>query len=508
VQYADAARRYRLDSRIATGGMGVVWRATDTRLNREVAVKVLKHEYVDDPTFRARFETEARHAASLHHPGIAGVFDYQADPAGLPAGGAPYLVMELVDGAPLSSLLAQAKADERRLDPDVVRDLMGQTAAALGVAHAAGIVHRDVKPANLLVTPDGRIKLTDFGIARAGDATQITRTGAVMGTPQYLSPEQARGNPSTPASDVYALGVVTFECLAGYRPFEADTAVATALAHLQQPVPDLPADIPADLAAVVRRAMAKEPGERYADGAAFAAALHDPSAAGAAAATLGTGTAETAVLSPSAPAAGAAGPATPVDGRPEPAAAYQGDEDEPRRRSPWLAVLLVLLAVAVAVAVAFLVIGGDDEDPSASDASSETSRDQRRGNRVELDPDRYVGRDVEVVADEVEGLGLEVTLDEVTNDGSHFEGEVAGLDPSGRVKRGTLITITYFGAPPDEPESPDPTTESPETPETPETSPTPTTPETSETPDEPETSPTDETSAPESSSPAEEEEQR
>ncbi|UMG94169.1 serine/threonine-protein kinase [Nocardioides sp. TF02-7] len=277
--YADPSHRYRLDSRIATGGMGVVWRATDTRLDRPVAVKVLKHEYADDPQFRARFETEARNAAALQHPGIAGVYDYASDPAGTAA---PYLVMELVEGQPLSALLAQARESDRRLDPDVVRDLLAQTAEALAVAHAAGIVHRDVKPANLIVTPDRRIKVTDFGIARAGDAAQITRTGAVMGTPQYLSPEQARGNPATPASDVYSLGVVAFECLAGRRPFEAESAVATALAHLQQPVPDLPPEVPADLAAVVRRALAKSPEERYADGAAFAAALRSPgSAAGA-----------------------------------------------------------------------------------------------------------------------------------------------------------------------------------------------------------------------------------
>ncbi len=130
-----------------------------------------------------------------------------------------------------------------------------------------------MKPANLMVTPDGRIKITDFGIARAADGVGITQTGTVMGTAQYLSPEQARGERATPASDVYALGVVGFECLAGRRPFDADSQVATALAHIQQPVPDLPADVPADLAAVVLKALSKDPADRYADGAAFAAAL-------------------------------------------------------------------------------------------------------------------------------------------------------------------------------------------------------------------------------------------
>src|SRR4051794_5681682 len=256
--------------------MGEVWRATDTSLGREVAVKVLKSEYADDPLFRSRFETEARHAASLHHPGVASVYDVgesallgAADGSAVPR---PFLVMELVDGQPLSALLRGGRA----LDHEAVRDLMAQTADALGAAHRAGIVHRDVKPANLLVTPDRRVKITDFGIARASDGLGLTGTGQVMGTPQYLSPEQARGDTATPASDVYALGVVAYECLAGHRPFDADSPVATALAHLNDPVPDLPASVPADLATVVRRAMAKEPGQRYTDGDAFAAALRHP----------------------------------------------------------------------------------------------------------------------------------------------------------------------------------------------------------------------------------------
>jgi eukaryotic-like serine/threonine-protein kinase len=274
--YADDDRRYRLDARIATGGMGEVWRATDTTLGREVAVKLLKQEYADDPTFRARFETEARHAASLHHPNIATVYDFgEAAVADGSGGHRPFLVMELVEGQPLSALIQAG----RPMDPIAVRELLAQAADGLGAAHAAGIVHRDVKPANLMVTPDRRVKVTDFGIARAAEGLGLTGTGEVMGTPQYLSPEQAQGQTSTPASDVYSLGVVAFECLAGHRPFVAETAVATALAHLREPVPDLPAAVPADLAAVVRRSMAKLPQERFADGRALAAALRDPAIA-------------------------------------------------------------------------------------------------------------------------------------------------------------------------------------------------------------------------------------
>jgi eukaryotic-like serine/threonine-protein kinase len=269
--YADAAERYRLDDRIATGGMGEVWRATDTVLDRVVAVKLLKQEHADDTVFRARFEVEARHAAALRHPGVAQVFDFGAGGSAGEGEHPPFLVMEYVDGQPLSALLRSGEP----MDPAAAADLLAGVGDAIGAAHAQGIVHRDVKPGNLLVTADHLVKITDFGIARAADGLALTRTGEVMGTPQYLSPEQAEGKPATPASDVYSLGAVAYECLVGRRPFVAESAVATALAHLREPVPDLPATVPPALAAVVRRALAKDPAERYADGAAFAAAVRE-----------------------------------------------------------------------------------------------------------------------------------------------------------------------------------------------------------------------------------------
>jgi serine/threonine-protein kinase len=455
--YADAARRYRLDERIATGGMGVVWKATDTRLNRVVAVKVLKHEYADDATFRTRFETEARHAAALHHPGIAGVFDYSAD---APAGGAPFLVMEHVDGQPLSTLLSQAKDAGRAMDPEVVRDLMAQTADALAVAHEAGIVHRDVKPANLLITPDRRVKVTDFGIARAGDATAITRTGAVMGTPQYLSPEQARGNPSSPASDVYSLGVVAFECLSNRRPFEADTPVATLLAHLQEPVPQLPPSVPGDLARVVTRALAKDPKDRFADGKALAAALRDPSsvtpAPTAAVAPVVAPTPATAVLPATTVAPAAAAPME----RLETASAYAGREEEPHR-GPWVALALVAAFVLIAVLIIWLLLRGGEQPasdtppttptthhPTASTPTRPTSAPTTASDLVTVDPADYIGRDIHQVQPELSDLGLNVQLDEVPNDGSHTTNTVSGVNPYGQLHQGQLVTVHYYGQPP------------------------------------------------------------
>ncbi|WP_051485822.1 serine/threonine-protein kinase [Nocardioides sp. J54] len=492
-QYADRARRYHLDSVIATGGMGVVWRGTDTRLDRPVAVKVLKAEYADDPLFRTRFEGEARSAAALHHPGIAGVYDYGADDTGeLP----PYLVMELVDGQPLSTLLATARSNGRVIDTAVVQDLLAQAADALGVAHRAGIVHRDVKPANLLVTPDRRVKITDFGIARAADAAALTRTGSVMGTPQYLSPEQARGNPSTPASDVYSLGVVAFECLTGRRPFEAETPVATALAHLQQPVPELPDSVPAPLAAVVRRALAKDPAERFPDGTAFGAALRDPSSASAAAAAAGPATpaeGATQVL----PATGVlpptpAGPATPMERLDSPSP-YAGEEEKEQRRSPWPIAAAVILLVVAAVVAAILLLGGDDEDPVADDPTSEptteatTEETTTEAATVEFDADDYVcSQDYRVAQSDLDELGLRTSVERFStpNDGSCPADSVAEFSRSGTLTEGARVVIYYWG-PVEQEEEPTPTPEPTPT----ETTEAPTTP--TETTEAPTTEPTD-----------------
>jgi hypothetical protein len=246
------AGRYRLVHRLASGGMGHVWRAADEVLERPVAVKLLRSEYAEDPTFLDRFRTEARCTAALSHPGIANVFDYgEVDGPDSTA----YLVMELVEGAPLSELLAR----EGRLEPERTLDLVAQAALALGSAHEAGVVHRDVKPSNLLIRRDGVVKVTDFGISRNAGESPRTETGVVIGTAAYLSPEQVACLPATPASDVYALGVVTYECLAGRRPFTGEHPVALALAHQRHRPPPLPADVPEPVRALVDLAMAKDP---------------------------------------------------------------------------------------------------------------------------------------------------------------------------------------------------------------------------------------------------------
>ncbi|RDI61583.1 protein kinase domain-containing protein [Nocardia pseudobrasiliensis] len=262
------ADRYRLQRLIATGGMGQVWEALDTRLDRRVAVKVLKAEFSADPTFRHRFRTEAKTTAQLNHPGIAGIYDYgeTMDPQG---GETAYLVMELVQGEPLNAVLNRLG----RLSVAQGLDMLEQTGRALEVAHAAGVVHRDVKPGNILVTPTGQVKITDFGIAKAVDASPVTKTGMVMGTAQYIAPEQATGEDATSASDVYSLGVVGYEALAGQRPFTGDGALTVAMKHVREAPPPMPSDLPPNVRQLIEITMTKDPTRRYRSGGEFADAV-------------------------------------------------------------------------------------------------------------------------------------------------------------------------------------------------------------------------------------------
>jgi serine/threonine-protein kinase len=244
------AGRYRLDGRIAAGAMGEVWRGVDTMLGRPVAVKLLRAEHARHGEILSRFRAEARHAGSLSHPGIVRVYDSGEEGPGHP----PYLVMELVPGRSLARVLAFGP-----MEPARAMDVIAQTAAALHAAHAAGLVHCDVKPANLLLGPGGQVKITDFGIARAMAPAPVTGTGTLIGTRAYLAPERIDGGPATPASDLYALGIVAWECLAGAPPFSGIGAEA-ALAHRDWP--PLPLAVPAQVAALVAELTARNPAAR------------------------------------------------------------------------------------------------------------------------------------------------------------------------------------------------------------------------------------------------------
>ena len=424
----STADRYTRLHRIATGGMGEVWLAHDEVLHRDVAVKYLKHEYADDEGARSRFLNEARSAAGLLHPGIATVFDFGESEAE----DLPFLVMEYVEGRTLADLLASGEP----LEPEHARRLIEQAASALATAHAVDVVHRDVKPGNLMVTADGTVKITDFGIARAGEGMALTATGQLMGTPTYISPEQAEGAAATPASDVYSLGVVLYQCLTGRPPYAAETPVALALAHVREPVPELPPHVPAALAEVLHRALAKHPDERYADAGAFAAAL-------AAAAPDQTRPLTMPVTPPVAPM-----PERLVDGL--------VDRLVDRLRVPrerWPAALgialggLFLLALLVA---ALTPDGGATKDtPGAGSPSASPSVTSAPTVRVRAAA--YVGKPVAEVRTALRALGLRTRVVDVDNPGGHQAGTVSALRPSGTVRVGATVTLEVWGTPPPPP---------------------------------------------------------
>jgi serine/threonine protein kinase len=279
------AGRYRLEQRLAAGGMGEVWRGTDTRLNRVVAVKLLHSGLSGNDRFRARFHQEAQAVAQLQSPGIVALYDYGEEHA--PEGLVSYLIMELVRGQALDNVLRQ----RRRLSPNETLKIMASAAEALDVAHQAHIIHRDIKPGNLLVDPDGSVKIVDFGIAAAKGGAGLTETGTVMGTLAYASPEQLQGSQLTGATDVYSLGIVGYEALAGRPPFAGNEPTAAIAGHLTGTPAPLPPDIPPPVANIIMRCLAKDPRQRFSSAAELAQVCR--------AGGMGGGT--TAILSPGVP---------------------------------------------------------------------------------------------------------------------------------------------------------------------------------------------------------------
>jgi serine/threonine-protein kinase len=251
------SERYEFLARIAAGGMGEVWRGRDLRLQRDVAIKVLRAEHADDPDFRARLHAEARAAGALNCDAVVDVYDYgeQTDNAGRFLS---YVVMELVEGDTVAQLIARDGA----IGTERTARILTDTASGLAAAHRRGLVHRDVKPANLLMTDEGRVKVADFGIARAANGMAITRAGTMVGTATYVSPEQVQGQPATSASDVYSLGIVAYECLSGTPPFRGDGEIATALARVNVAAPELPPSVPPWLGALVLAMLDPDPDAR------------------------------------------------------------------------------------------------------------------------------------------------------------------------------------------------------------------------------------------------------
>jgi serine/threonine-protein kinase len=434
--------RYRLIAPLGEGGMATIWRAVDEQLDREVAVKILRPQFGADPGFAARFKQEARSAAGLSHPNIVNVYDYGTDGAD----GDQYIVMELVEGRDLATILA----DRGTLSiEDAVRVAIG-VASALEVAHRKGIVHRDVKPGNILITDAGDVKVTDFGIARAVSEASMTVTGTTLGSVHYFSPEQARGDEVTGASDVYALAIVLFEMLTGRRPFTGDSAAAVALKRLNEDPPTPSSTgrpMPPGLEAIVMRALSREPSDRFPDAGAFAEALRvwrrNPDAAPSSA-VLPTGAAAAAATAAATPAAGeptvyvpprVTTPAdrVPVAPPPRRAEPYPRDRDE---GTPWWTWLLALLGIVLLGAIGFLgvqLLGGT--------GTSTPSPTPRAATVVVPDCEDVA---LTTLRTQLDALGLEVATPEQVPSEDVEEGRVVRCDPASGQEIAEGETVTPF----------------------------------------------------------------
>jgi eukaryotic-like serine/threonine-protein kinase len=402
--------RYQLEERIAVGGVAEVWRGTDKVLGRPVAVKLLQAGHARDPGSLALFQSEARHAASLSHPNIAQVYDYgQAEP--------PYLVMELVEGPSLAQVLRGGPLDAGR-----AMDVVAQAAQGLAAAHRAGMVHGDIKPGNLLVSSGGQVKVADFGISCAAGSAPVTGRGTLLGTPAYLAPERVAGQPPTPPSDLYSLGVVGWECLTGAPPFSGPP-VEVALAHRDRPLPPLPSAVPADVAALIAELTAGDPVARPPDAgevARRAGMLRDIANSRA---TLMLEI-DPDLLTAQAPDGPAGFPSRPR-GWTLPAKAALG-----------AGALLAVVAIAVLLANTLSRSGfqaGIARSPAAPSATTAAAT-------VEVSPGALKGQPVDEVRSELQQLGLTVRVERRPS--GQDPGTVLSVHPSGSVPAGSTITLT------------------------------------------------------------------
>ena len=463
------AGRYRLESQIATGGVGEVWRAEDTVLTRPVAVKLLRAEFAGHAEMQERFRAEARHAGALSHPAIARVYDYCEPAPEHPA----FLVMELVDGPSLAAVLTAGP-----LGAAQAMDVMAQVASGLQTAHAAALVHRDIKPANLLLAADGQVKITDFGIAHVAGSVPVTRTGTVMGTPAYLAPERVSGASATPVSDLYSLGVVAYECLAGAQPFTGKP-LEVAAAHRDLPLPPFPHAVPAEVAQLVADLTAKNPAARPASAqevATRAARLREDMASGVGGAAAGwLYSVPDTVADIPAPApvprlnptlgwrAGPPEPASPAQRarhhQPAGRAPQAGRPRRPRRR--WQIAGAASAAVAAVAATALVALaltprpahspaaagptGPATQQPPAPSAPvtqspSRTPTTPPAPAAVEVAEASLVGEPVQQVRQQLQLLGLSVR---VQRHPSHKEtGTVLAVMPNGKVRPASTIVVT------------------------------------------------------------------
>jgi serine/threonine-protein kinase len=442
---SELTGRYHLQELIAAGGMGEVWRAVDEVLGRPVAVKLLRPEYSRDEVTLLRFRAEARNAGGLNHPGLAQVYDYEDATRDGPA----YLVMELVSGPSLAGVLAAGQLDARR-----TADVLAQAAEALHAAHAAGVLHRDIKPGNLLIGPGGQVKVTDFGIAQSSRTGNLTRTGSLLGTMGYLAPERVSGCPATVASDLYALGIVGYECLTGHPPFRGEP-LPVALAHRDQDLPALPPwclSQPggAGLAALIARLTAKNPAGRPAT-----AALVAQEARRIRDGFTGPGDFPAPTRPDQAPPPNAAAsPAPPAAAMPPAAAARHAPPPvpPPRRR---LAAAGLAAGILAAGLLGWLLATAGSHPPQGSPAPGRPAQAGRpatsaTGGRPARSAvsvrtvgvsTSLLGRPVSVVRRELRGLGLVVRV-QPRPDQQAAPGSVVRVYPTGQVPVGSVVLLT------------------------------------------------------------------
>ncbi|NDC48163.1 MAG: serine/threonine protein kinase [Micrococcales bacterium] len=416
--------RYRLVKRIATGGMGEVWQAQDEIILRQVAIKILKQQYLGDPDFLERFRTEAKHAAMINNDGIANVYDYGEDE------GSAYLVMELVPGESLSSILER----EKTLPEQQVISIIAQTALALDAAHREGLVHRDIKPGNLLITPDGSVKITDFGIARVANQASLTQTGQVMGTVQYLAPEQATGKPASASGDIYSLGIVAYEALSGRRPFKGENQMAIAMAQINETPPPLPEGLDPRLVRLVLDCMAKKPDQRPRTALELAARAE----------ALMAENVTPIRISP------------PVDGGVSDETTLIDTDTKPTGKAPaiwpWAVLIVILLATIGVVFWAGLNAPKPQISPSPSPSNSQTETPSptptptETVEKVNVLLGNYQGQDVSLVVPKLTDIGLEVEPIAGTSlpaDDPRIS-QVYDISPLGSLPIGTTVQVYYY----------------------------------------------------------------
>jgi eukaryotic-like serine/threonine-protein kinase len=450
------AGRYRLQSQIAAGGVGEVWRGVDTLLTRPVAVKLLRAELAGHVETLARFRAEARHAGALSHPAIARVYDYGDPVLPLPA----FLVMELVEGPSLAAVLAAGPIGVAQ-----AMDVVAQVAAGLQTAHAAGLVHRDIKPANLLLAADGQVKITDFGIAHVAGSVPVTRTGIVMGTPAYLAPERVSGASATPAADLYSLGVVAYECLAGAAPF-AGKPLEVAVAHRDLPLPPFPHPVPADVAQLIGDMTAKDPAARpgSAQEVTTRASLLREEMAGGVAGGAGSWQYSVPVTVAGIRAAGPATPDPTLGWQPAPArqaaAASRLAPAARSRRTRWIAAAASTAAVAALAVVALAMTSGPARGPASAAgpgrqagpppaaapsppvtrSPSPVASAPAAPVTVEVTADTLIGQPLGQVRQQLQLLGLVVQVH--PNPSHQNAGTVLAVMPSGKVRKASVIVVT------------------------------------------------------------------